>query len=134
MERGIEAITWTFDPLLARNARFNLGVLGAHVTEYLVDFYGPMTDGLNQGEPSDRLSVRWDLRPPEVAPPAQEARAVVPIPSDIERLRGTDPAEAHAWRLRVREEFAAHLASGLAVTGFEVDRGYLFGVPHPGVR
>lgn len=125
LARGIEAITWTYDPLLARNARFNLGVLGATVTEYLTDFYGPMADGLNQGEPSDRLSVSWHL--PEVAAgPVREVSAVVEIPADIEALRRTDPSLARQWRLRVREEFTGQLAAGRTVAGFEVGRGYLF--------
>ena len=47
---------WTYDPLVSRNARFNLVKLGAVGTEYAVDFYGPMRDGVNDGE-SDRLTV-----------------------------------------------------------------------------
>ena len=41
--RGLDWVTWTFDPLVRRNAWFNIGVLGAEVHEYLVDFYGPIT-------------------------------------------------------------------------------------------
>jgi predicted GNAT superfamily acetyltransferase len=62
LERGIEAISWTFDPLIRRNAYFNLTKLGARVSSYLVDFYGEMADGLNAGQGSDRLLVRWPLR------------------------------------------------------------------------
>ncbi|MFF7054832.1 chorismate synthase [Streptomyces griseorubiginosus] len=58
---GARTMRWTFDPLVARNARFNLVKLGATGTEYLVDFYGPMTDGVNGGDESDRLTATWDL-------------------------------------------------------------------------
>ncbi|MEV6235121.1 GNAT family N-acetyltransferase [Lentzea sp. NPDC051838] len=61
MERGIKAITWTFDPLIRRNAHFNLAKLGADVTEYLPDLYGQMGDDINGGGESDRLLVTWDL-------------------------------------------------------------------------
>ena len=42
-DHGLAWVTWTFDPLVRRNAWFNIAVLGAEVHEYLVDFYGPMT-------------------------------------------------------------------------------------------
>lgn len=61
---GARTMRWTFDPLVGRNARFNLAKLGAVGTEYLVDFYGPMTDGVNDGDESDRLTVTWDLTAP----------------------------------------------------------------------
>jgi predicted GNAT superfamily acetyltransferase len=58
---GVEAITWTCDPLVRSNAMFNLVKLGAEVAEYLPNFYGAMTDGLNAGDESDRLMMHWDL-------------------------------------------------------------------------
>ena len=61
LERGIETITWTFDPLIRRNAVFNLRRLNASVEAYLVNVYGPMDDALNSGEESDRLLVCWHL-------------------------------------------------------------------------
>ena len=60
-ERGLEAITWTFDPLVRRNAVFNLVKLGARVTAYHEDFYGEIHDGINAGERTDRLVVRWEV-------------------------------------------------------------------------
>ena len=62
LEHGLSTVTWTFDPLIGRNARFNLHRLGARLESYLKDFYGPMTDGRNQGQPSDRAYIHWDLR------------------------------------------------------------------------
>ena len=55
LARGVPAIVWTFDPLVARNAWFNLAKLAALPAAYLEDFYGPMTDAINAGMASDRL-------------------------------------------------------------------------------
>ncbi len=126
LERGVGRITWTFDPLVGRNAHFNLTVLGARMSEYLVDHYGDMHDAVNRGDESDRLMVTWALaEPPAPVPSDAEVSAVVPVPDDVEALRRTDPAAAAAWRVRVRDEMLGHLASGLRVGGFD-RRGYLF--------
>jgi predicted GNAT superfamily acetyltransferase len=61
LEHGFTHITWTFDPLVARNARFNLARLGAVAAEYEVAFYGRMSDGINGDDDSDRLVARWSL-------------------------------------------------------------------------
>ena len=61
LERGVKAVEWTFDPLVRRNAYFNLTKLGAEAASYLVNFYGVMDDGLNAGEESDRILIRWEL-------------------------------------------------------------------------
>jgi predicted GNAT superfamily acetyltransferase len=61
LDRGVLAVEWTFDPLVRRNAHFNLTKLGADVGEYLVNLYGEMDDGLNAGEESDRFLVSWRL-------------------------------------------------------------------------
>ncbi|MFT4228900.1 MAG: GNAT family N-acetyltransferase [Microbacterium sp.] len=127
LERGVARITWTFDPLVARNAHFNLVVLGARATEYLVNHYGPMDDGVNRGDESDRLMVSWALSAPPVPTPAAErVFATVAVPADIQRLRAEDPVRASRWRVTVREGFLALLADGLVVGGFDDERGYLF--------
>jgi predicted GNAT superfamily acetyltransferase len=61
LDRGIDEVRWTFDPLVARNARFNLVKLGAEAFRLLPDFYGEMSDRLNRGDRSDRFDVRWRL-------------------------------------------------------------------------
>ncbi|WP_062134342.1 hypothetical protein [Demequina aestuarii] len=61
LERGLTRVTWTFDPLVSRNAAFNLNRLGVEIEEYLVDFYGEMSDGVNAGQGSDRLLASWPL-------------------------------------------------------------------------
>ena len=124
LAHGVDRITWTFDPLVARNAHFNLRVLGAHVAEYLVDHYGPMDDGVNRGDESDRLLVSWDLRAPAAVP--GEVVASVAVPRDIEAVRRVSAVDAAAWRHRVRDGMLARFAEGLVVGGFDDERGYLF--------
>lgn len=127
LRRDVGHITWTYDPLVARNAHFNLQVLGARATEYLVNQYGAMYDGVNLGGESDRLMASWALAsPPVPTPDAARVVATVEIPVDIEEMRQEAPEDAAAWRLRVREQFAALLADGLVVGGFDDEQGYLF--------
>src|SRR5256714_13105854 len=59
---GVELVTWTFDPLEARNAYINLHRLGCIARLYDRDHYGAMEDELNRGLPSDRLEAEWWLR------------------------------------------------------------------------
>lgn len=61
LARGIETMVWTFDPLVSRNARFNLTKLGAHSEEYIENFYGVMDDEINANDESDRLVAVWPL-------------------------------------------------------------------------
>lgn len=58
---GVPLIEWTFDPLVARNAYFNIVKLGGLPTEYLPNFYGDMDDGINGDDDTDRLLLRWEL-------------------------------------------------------------------------
>lgn len=119
-------ITWTFDPLIARNAHFNLRVLGARVTDYLVNHYGDMNDDINRDDESDRVMVSWALAASAATPSEDRVLTNVPIPHDIETLRREDPFAAADWRFRVREEFLGLLQDGLVVGGFSDERGYLF--------
>jgi predicted GNAT superfamily acetyltransferase len=126
-ERGIPWITWTFDPLVRRNAWFNIEVLGAHVAEYLVEFYGPMTDSINAQDESDRLLVAWPTSDsvPRPSPPAGSVAVEVPTPDDVVVLRRTRPHEALAWRRRVRDELGGPITAGAVVTGFTRDGAYV---------
>jgi predicted GNAT superfamily acetyltransferase len=65
LARKVDVMEWTTDPLVGRNVYFNVTKLGAEAPEYLVDFYGVMRDGINAGEESDRLLIRWQLDSPE---------------------------------------------------------------------
>ena len=61
LERGIEKVTWTFDPMVARNAYFNLVKLGALAVRFHREYYGDMEDAFNRGDRTDRLEVVWEL-------------------------------------------------------------------------
>jgi len=109
LERGIDVVTWTFDPLVRRNGWFNLHRLGADVVAFHRDFYGAMQDGLNVGDHSDRCWVQWSLPTAEPRPalvPAEDD-VVVAVPTDIEALRRDDPAAARAARTSLRDALAA---------------------------
>ena len=64
--QGLDHVTWTYDPLLSRNAHLNLTRLGAVCSTYLRSEYGDMRDGLNAGLPSDRFQVDWWVNTPRV--------------------------------------------------------------------
>jgi predicted GNAT superfamily acetyltransferase len=151
LRHGVQQITWTFDPLVSRNAYFNIAKLGATPTAYLTDFYGEMSDGINAGQGSDRLLVTWHVRPTldlsrrdgetsgarvlleestDGLPvkglslaSANGEPALVRVPRDIEQLRHTSPAVARSWRSAVGEVLGGLLAEGRRVSGF-TRRGY----------
>ena len=129
IEMGLAAITWTFDPLVRRNAWFNLQRLGAVAGEYHPNFYGPLGDAINGDDDSDRLLARWDVSGPRAVEaeraglpePSTVGAVVVPTPDDIVALRRTDPAAARAWRRDLREVLLRHLphheATGVTASG-----------------
>jgi predicted GNAT superfamily acetyltransferase len=143
LRHGIETISWTFDPLVSRNAYFNFSKLGARAAEYLPDFYGEMTDGVNRGAGSDRILVEWDLTAPprpradpggatvalgrtaDGAPEpgsATGSKLLIATPSDVESMRRDDPAKARAWRSAVRDVLAPRITD---VVGFDRDGWYV---------
>ncbi|MEV0810144.1 GNAT family N-acetyltransferase [Micromonospora sp. NPDC050200] len=142
-EACLDHVSWTFDPLIRRNAYLNLVRLEATVIEYLPDFYGPLDDAINAGDTTDRLFVRWEVAAapdPAGHGPAQHGHArqdpagphhggqgqalLVEIPADIESLRASDPAEAARWRYAVRDSLGGALARGYRVTGFAREGWY----------
>ncbi|MCS0603463.1 GNAT family N-acetyltransferase [Streptomyces sp. LP11] len=152
LDRGLKRITWTYDPLIRRNAHFNLTKLGARPEEYLPSFYGAMDDAINGGDESDRVLTAWDLTTPLDTHARDSAAATLPagavqgirnrdgrpelgtldeefilidLPDDIEALRRTDPAAARSWRLAVRHVLGDLLAEGARVTGFHDRRRYV---------
>lgn len=125
--RQIPWIISTFDPLVRRNAWFNIEVLGAHVTEYLPNFYGTMSDSINAQDESDRLVVAWptseDAR--RVTPPAGAPTVEVATPEDIVVLRRTDPVAATEWRQRLRYHLTPLLDAGGVIIAFTRDGSYV---------
>ena len=75
---GIQTIAWSFDPLQAGNAHFNLTRLGAHVGRFVENMYGPRTDRLNAGVPTDRLIALWDLARAPAAPLSFQSVSEIP--------------------------------------------------------
>lgn len=123
--RDVGCITWTFDPLVARNAHFFITVLGARVAGYSVNNYGIFGGG-DAGDESDRLDVEWALADIAKAPSEDAIVATLEIPSDVESMRVSDPGAAHEWRTRLRGEMEELHGRGLKIAGFDVKRGYLF--------
>lgn len=97
VEHGARTMRWTFDPLVGRNARFNLVKLGAAGTEYIVDFYGPMADGVNGGDETDRLAVTWDLMAPAPSRTYEQPDdASARRPDDTAARRPGEAADRHS--------------------------------------
>lgn len=84
LERGLELVTWTMDPLESRNARFNLAKIGAFAPEYHEDFYGEMPDKLNAGLPSDRFVLEWPIATDRVARRLKD-EDLIPSLAEVER-------------------------------------------------
>lgn len=138
LEQGLTRMTWTFDPLVTRNARLNLGKLGAAARTYLPDWYALEEDRAG-AFPADRLLIEWDLaRGPleRVAPRPEGLRVLeahgdapgVPLPLEDEMLLApTLLAEVplrvdalpepirRAWRLALREVLGGALTRDFAV-------------------
>ncbi|MGP3534294.1 GNAT family N-acetyltransferase [Microbacterium sp. RD1] len=135
LQHGIDTIEWTFDPLVSRNAYFNIVKLGALPVEYLPNFYGEIEDGVNTDDETDRLLVRWQLLSEEArAAAAGSPRRVDPtgagvvsveVPPDIVAIRHEDPPLAQSWRRTVRARMTELLDAGGRVVGFDRATGYL---------
>lgn len=129
-QNGFETITWTFDPLVRRNAHFNLVKLGAEVIGYHQNFYGELDDGINAGEQSDRVLVRWDVAGVDVplgnsfVNPTPNSM-MIETPADIEQLRKTDRVQSDQWRTRQRAAFESAQLAGLHVIGLTSDFAYV---------
>ncbi|GAA1821864.1 GNAT family N-acetyltransferase [Planosporangium flavigriseum] len=120
LQAGVDEMRWTYDPLIARNAHFNLVKLGADVVAYRPDFYGAMDDAVNAGDHSDRFEVSWRLRRPVGPAAGRRGRAgrvvaVLEIPKDYEALRRFDPGQARQVRQRARETIERAFAAGCGV-------------------
>jgi predicted GNAT superfamily acetyltransferase len=110
LARGIDLITWTYDPLQARNAALNLGRLGALATEFLPNFYGVTSSALHHGMSTDRLFVRWELQGDNVKelagqpePPRIEPMPDLPRVNDIKWQAGWPVSTAPDLALEARD-------------------------------
>lgn len=143
---GVKRIYWTFDPLMSKNAYFNINRLGAEIVEYVPDMYGRTSSPLHMGLPTDRLIACLPTSPREVARRLDVApstpvltafpkledhtvsvrdhapeTALIEIPADILHVLATSPTSAQTWRLAVRDHFQWALSHGYAVTGVHRD-------------
>ena len=130
LRTGIDLIKWSFDPLRAKNAYFNIVRLGAISRCYQPDYYGQVESRLQGSLPSDRLIVEWWLKSARVKralagrsprPSGLAPAAVVGIPADLDQLRQSNPGEARRRQSAVRGQLQRFFARKLAVTGFEFD-------------
>ncbi|RSD13179.1 GNAT family N-acetyltransferase [Amycolatopsis eburnea] len=160
LRAGATHVSWTFDPLVRRNAHFNLAKLAARPVRYLPDFYGPMGDAINGSGATDRLMTTWDLTSPAVEAaahgqlsivdgtggvpalsvgadggpvpgPADGPVVLVAVPPDIEAVRASDPGLGRAWRIALREVLHGLMTGGARVTGFDRAGRYVVSKERP---
>ena len=147
LEKGVDTITWTFDPLQSLNANLNFGKLGVVSDRYFVNYYGETTSFLHSTG-TDRLWVTWNLKstwvvdrverhttngvfqqplPSIVAVDKQEQPVVtfsdlrkvfLDVPADYNRLLRENHEAAMSWRQATREAFTSALAKGYVVRDF----------------
>jgi predicted GNAT superfamily acetyltransferase len=140
---GVRAMLWTFDPLQAGNAHFNINRLGALPIEYIPDMYGNTGSALHGTLPTDRFIVRWQLDSPvartsgslqDTLPlanplggnglpvtasiPGDARRVRVQVPADMSAVRAAGQEAAVRWRLTIREVVTDLLSRQYRVTGF----------------
>ena len=133
-ENNFAAISWTFDPLVRRNAHFNLVTLGAKVVSYRRDFYGELNDKINASDSTDRLVVErrvadCDLAPSAKTVTAEKGDGIISTPEDILVLRqsanSADRALVLQWRQDQRKNFESAFAASKFVRGFTADGSYV---------
>ena len=129
-KKNYSHLSWTFDPLVRRNAKLNIVKLGVDISSYYPNFYGAMPDALNAGDESDRLIVSWSTA--INAPKARELITnlkpddiLIEIPEDIVAIRSKNQSESMKWRRLVREQFLAAFGKNGKVVGFSVNNEYV---------
>jgi predicted GNAT superfamily acetyltransferase len=142
---GIDRIEWTFDPMQAMNAYFNIRKLGVIVHEYEENVYGYTSSPLHSGLPTDRFVAEWNLdsghvksrlgdpgvilrdidRMPVVNRGGSEpdlsledSPLLLEIPADLSALKAADLAKAKQWQAGVRRSCLHYFHRGYAVTDF----------------
>ena len=146
--QGVHRVFWSFDPLMAKNAYFNINRLGASVVEYVPDMYGTTASPLHLGLATDRLIVCLESTPsrrsnmpmplsgtPVLTPiprigdvalslddPSPNTVAIE-IPTDILDVLATSRKTAETWRLAVRDHFRWAFQRGYSVTAVIRDAG-----------
>jgi len=145
---GYPLVSWTFDPLEARNAYINLHRLGCIARLYDRNHYGDMEDELNRGLPSDRFEAEWWLDKPKPAVPAGEPAVtlrvsgdsepirdridlttvqavVIEVPQDFQAVKKRSVELAQHWRLESRDAIETALAAGMVALDFRREGAYV---------
>ena len=138
LAEGRRFIKWTWDPMQARNAHFNLNRLGVVVRSLTENFYGtdyitmPNAKSDDVSIDSDRLFADWELDSERVKA-ISEGRAheimdspalTIEIPTDWPALIRQDTRRARREQLRVRKKFQEAFAAGLICAEFERDEAH----------
>ena len=123
-------LSWTFDPLVRRNAKLNIVKLGVDISAYHPNFYGDMPDALNAGDESDRLVVSWstDIDEPKARELINNPKPddiLIEIPEDIVALRSKNQSESIKWRRQVRDQFMSAFDKNGKVVGFSANNEYV---------
>jgi predicted GNAT superfamily acetyltransferase len=129
-KNNYKQITWTFDPLVARNAKLNLVKLGVDISAYYPNFYGDMPDALNAGDESDRVMASWKVVGDQPVAKSvilnpDKSDSLIKIPEDIVTIRNKDISENLKWRHKVREEFMRAFENSGKVVGFSANNEYV---------
>jgi predicted GNAT superfamily acetyltransferase len=135
LDRGIDLMEWTFDPLEIKNAHLNIARLGAIARRYERDFYGPSTSPLQGGLATDRLVAEWWLRSERVretlgevvdrsaakGPDSAQILVQVPVPAAVMdwKRRPDQRKLAESLQTRIRLALESAFARGLVLTGYE---------------
>lgn len=144
LQRGLDLITWTYDPLESRNAWFNFGKLGVICEIYLRDYHGEL-GGINAGLSTDRFYVSWPIASERVAQTVRGERPVttltgsggiiineggiaadlpehptvlIQIPANIQAIKQTDMVTAKLWRGHTKYLFEHYFKAGYTVVDF----------------
>ncbi len=130
---GVNYIKWTYQPVLARNAFFNIERLGVTINTYMPNFYGTDAEAsaeqktAQEGIDSDRLFADWHLDSPKTIALSKgekfeetgEIIKTVEIPPNWNELVVKDTKKAIVEQKRIKHEFQNAFAEGLIVRGFE---------------
>jgi len=129
LERGIELMEWTFDPLQTKNAYFNIEKLGAIMRRYTPNFYGSSTSPLHGSLPTDRLHAEWWLKSSRTESvlngkglPKYEIKETVPVtypPLSQNDTLLAPPVSTLESLLHVRHQLTTAFSNGLTVLRFQ---------------
>jgi len=107
LKHGIQLVTWTFDPLLARNAYLNLHKLAAIGQAYQPDYFG--SAAIHPTLRADRLVVKWWVNHPITSQRIEGSwdfcvRDATPVVNPPRLGRDNILIPADSWSLQQDEE------------------------------